>query len=62
MKRSFSFFGGRESLVIAFGTSFIAAMYGLVRLAYGLFLPDIQTDLHLGAAGAGYIFSASSLL
>uniref|UniRef100_A0A5Q5BJL4 Major facilitator superfamily MFS_1 n=2 Tax=unclassified Mycobacterium TaxID=2642494 RepID=A0A5Q5BJL4_MYCSS len=62
MKRSFSFVRGRDPLVIAFGTSFIAAMYGLVRLAYGLFLPDIQADLHLGAAGAGYIFSASSLL
>lgn len=62
MKRSFSLVGGRDLWVIAFGTGFIAAMYGLVRLAYGLFLPDIQADLGLGAAGAGYIFSASSLL
>ncbi|KUI27869.1 MFS transporter [Mycobacterium sp. IS-1742] len=61
MKRSFSFVGGREALVIAFGTSFIAAAYGLVRLAYGLFLPDIQADLGLSAAVAGYISSASSL-
>lgn len=62
MKRSFSFTGGRDSWIIAFGTSFVAAVYGLVRLAYGLFLPDIQADLNLGAAGAGFIFSASSLL
>lgn len=62
MKRSFSFETAHELLLVAFGTSFIAAMYGLVRLAYGLFLPDIRAELDLGAAGAGYISSASSLL
>jgi predicted MFS family arabinose efflux permease len=61
VKRTFSFVHRREVLVIVFGTSFIAAMYGLVRLAYGLFLPDIQTELGLSAAVAGYISSASSL-
>jgi predicted MFS family arabinose efflux permease len=61
VKRSFSFVGAREVLVIAFATSFIAATYGLVRLAYGLFLPDIQGELGLSAAVAGYISSASSL-
>jgi predicted MFS family arabinose efflux permease len=62
VKRSFSFVRSHDLPVIALGTSFIAATYGLVRLAYGLFLPDIQADLDLGAAGAGYIASASSLL
>ncbi|BBY48002.1 hypothetical protein MARA_14700 [Mycolicibacterium arabiense] len=46
---------------MVFGTCFIAATYGLVRLAYGLFLPDVQRDLGLGAAGAGYVSSGSSL-
>jgi predicted MFS family arabinose efflux permease len=61
VKRSFSFVDRREVLVIVFGTSFIAATYGLVRLAYGLFLPDVQAELGLSAAVAGYISSASSL-
>lgn len=47
---------------MVFGTSFIAATYGLVRLAYGLFLPDVQKDLGLGSAGAGYVSSGSSLV
>lgn len=47
---------------MVFGTSFIAAAYGLVRLAYGLFLPDVQKDLGLSAAGAGYVSSGSSLV
>jgi predicted MFS family arabinose efflux permease len=61
VKRSFSFDDVRPSLVVVFGTCFIAATYGLVRLAYGLFLPDVQRDLGLGAAGAGYVSSGSSL-
>lgn len=48
--------------VVVFGMCFIAATYGLVRLAYGLFLPDLQRDLGLGAAVAGYISSGSSLM
>jgi predicted MFS family arabinose efflux permease len=48
--------------VVVFGTCLIAATYGLVRLAYGLFLPDIQRELDLSAAGAGYISSGSSLV
>lgn len=43
------------------GTCFIAATYGLVRLAYGLFLPDIQRELDLSSAVAGYISSGSSI-
>lgn len=62
MKRTFSFEGGRGTLVVLFGTCFIAATYGLVRLAYGLFLPDIQNELNLSAAVAGYISSGSSLV
>lgn len=62
MKRSFSFGSGRALSVVVFGTCFIAATYGLVRLAYGLFLPDIQRDLDLSAAAAGYISSGSSLV
>ncbi|BBY29599.1 MFS transporter [Mycolicibacterium sediminis] len=44
------------------GTAFIAAMYGLVRLTYGLFLPDIQRDLGLDSTVAGAISSGSSLM
>ncbi|GAB84555.1 MFS transporter [Gordonia rubripertincta] len=62
MKRTFSFGPGHETLVIVTGIAFIAATYGLVRLAYGLFLPDIQTDLALDSAGAGYISTGSSLV
>jgi predicted MFS family arabinose efflux permease len=62
MKRTFSFGLGREPSVIVAGTAFIAATYGLVRLAYGLFLPDIQADLALDSARAGYISSGSSLV
>lgn len=43
------------------GTSLIAVTYGLVRLAYGLFLPDVQSDLGLSTAAAGYVSSGASL-
>lgn len=62
MKRSFSFVSERGVSTVAFGTCFIAATYGLVRLAYGLFLPDMQTDLGVGAEQAGYISAGSSLV
>jgi predicted MFS family arabinose efflux permease len=62
VKRSFSFDDVRPNLVVVFGLCFIAATYGLVRLTYGLFLPDVQKDLGLGATGAGYISSGSSLI
>lgn len=48
--------------VVVSGTCFIAATYGLVRLAFGLFLPDIQRELDLSAKGAGYISSGASLV
>lgn len=47
-------------LVVA-GTAFIAATYGLVRLAYGLLLPDVQASLDLGSRSAGHVSSAASL-
>lgn len=43
-------------------TGLIAATYGLVRLAYGLVLPDVQRDLGLDAGTAGLVGTASSLV
>ncbi|WP_167736616.1 MFS transporter [Nocardioides sp. 1609] len=60
MKRTLSF-GGRETGLVLAAICLIAGTYGLVRLAYGLFLPDIQDSLGLGAAAAGRISSASSI-
>ncbi|MGN8049073.1 MFS transporter [Curtobacterium sp. 22159] len=57
MKRSFSL---RQRLLLATGLALIAATYGLVRLAYGLFLPDVQHDLGLPDAAAGRISSGAS--
>ncbi|SDQ59519.1 Predicted arabinose efflux permease, MFS family [Curtobacterium sp. UNCCL20] len=57
MKRSFL---SRQGVLLASGLGLIAATYGLVRLAYGLFLPDVQRDLGLGAGAAGWISSGAS--
>lgn len=57
MKRSFS---SRQRVLLASGLGLIAATYGLVRLAYGLFLPDVQRDLALRADAAGWISSGAS--
>ncbi len=43
-------------------TALVAATYGLVRLTFGLFLPDVQESLGLGTRAAGYISSGSSLV
>jgi predicted MFS family arabinose efflux permease len=43
------------------GLGLVACTYGLVRLAYGLFLPDVQASLALGSAAAGYVSSGASL-
>lgn len=59
MKRSFSL---RQQLLLASGLGLIAATYGLVRLAYGLFLPDVQRDLGLGSGAAGWVSSGASVL
>lgn len=60
MKRSLSFEGREYALVLA-GTGLIAGTYGLVRLAYGLFLPDIQESLAMGPALAGYVATGASV-
>ncbi|WP_185021682.1 MFS transporter [Curtobacterium sp. PhB130] len=54
MKRSFLF--------VPAATALIAVTYGLVRLAYGLVLPDVQADLHLGSTGAGWISAGASVM
>lgn len=46
--------------MLASGLGLIAATYGLVRLAYGLFLPDVQRDLALRSDAAGWISSGAS--
>lgn len=48
------------SLVLA-GTCLVAATYGLVRLAYGLYLPDVDASLGLGAALGGQVAAAGSV-
>lgn len=60
MKRALSF-GDRESALVLAGTGLIAATYGLVRLAYGLFLPDIRASVPLGTAVAGYVSTGASV-
>jgi predicted MFS family arabinose efflux permease len=62
MKRSFSFGSARAAGVLTSGTGLIAATYGLVRLAYGLFLPDVQADLAFGSTAAGLISTGASLV
>jgi predicted MFS family arabinose efflux permease len=61
VKRTFSFLASPAALVGS-GTAFIAATYGLVRLAYGLFLPDVQDSIGLGDGPAGWIASGSSIV
>ena len=62
MKRSFSFGRWRVAALLASGTGLIAATYGLVRLAYGLFLPDVRAELSFGSTTAGLISTGASLL
>ncbi|GAA2176694.1 MFS transporter [Agrococcus versicolor] len=40
----------------------VAATYGLVRLAYGLLLPDVQAELGLGVAAAGAASAGASVV
>lgn len=60
MKRTFSFSPSELGLVLT-GTALIAATYGLVRLAYGLILPDVQSSIDLDDATAGMISSGASV-
>ncbi|MGD9960708.1 MFS transporter [Nocardioides sp.] len=41
--------------------SLVAGTYGLIRLAYGLYLSDIQASLHLSSSAVGYISSGASV-
>lgn len=59
MKRSFLF---PDRLLVVAGLGLIAATYGLVRLAYGLFLPDVQHDLGFGADAGGAVSAGASVL
>ncbi|MFJ3034890.1 MFS transporter [Curtobacterium pusillum] len=52
----------RQRVLVVSGLGLIAATYGLVRLAYGLFLPDVQRDLGLSSGAAGWISSGASVL
>lgn len=56
MKRTF------HSLpLVASGTALVAALYGLVRGAYGLVLPSVQRDLALSSPDAGVVSGLTSL-
>lgn len=60
MKRTLSF-GPTELPLVVTGTALIAATYGLVRLAYGLILPDVQASIGLDDTLAGMISSGASV-
>jgi MFS family permease len=64
MKRTFSFTPRRAHraglALVAASTALIAVTYGLVRLAFGLYLPEIQADLGFDAGVAGAISSGGS--
>jgi predicted MFS family arabinose efflux permease len=57
VKRTFSF----SVLLVPSGLALVAATYGLVRLAYGLQLPDVRAELGLGVTQAGLVSSGASL-
>ncbi|WP_158604527.1 MFS transporter [Nocardioides mangrovicus] len=61
MKRTLSFWRDGDTALALAGTCLIAGTYGLVRLAYGLFLPDLSASLDLGSAAAGVISSGASI-
>lgn len=61
MKRALSFQHSRELGLVVAGIALIAGTYGLVRLAYGLYLSDIQGSLHLSSSAVGYISSGASV-
>ncbi|GAA4735290.1 hypothetical protein GCM10023350_18850 [Nocardioides endophyticus] len=48
-------------LLVTAGTCLIAGTYGLVRLTYGLFLPDIQASVSMGSAVSGYVSTGASI-
>ncbi|MDX6327029.1 MAG: hypothetical protein QOK15_3383, partial [Nocardioidaceae bacterium] len=62
MKRSLLFVDPGEVGLVVAGTALIAGTYGLVRLAYGLFLSDIQASLGLTSVQAGWVSSGASVV
>jgi predicted MFS family arabinose efflux permease len=63
MKRTFSFGPpSRAAGLVVAGTALIAGTYGLVRLAYGLYLPDMQAELGFAAGAAGGISAGASVV
>lgn len=65
MKRTFSFAVGeqvRQCLFVAGGVGLVAACYGLVRLAYELYLPDVESDLGLDPSLAGVVSGGASAM
>jgi predicted MFS family arabinose efflux permease len=63
MKRTFSFgLPSRAAGLVVAGTALIAGTYGLVRLAYGLYLPDMQAELGFTAGAAGGISAGASVV
>ncbi|WP_203138080.1 MFS transporter [Microbacterium sp. JZ31] len=62
VKRTFSFSSATGIGLIVAGATLIAATYGLVRLSYGLLLPDVQRDLGFDAAAAGAVSAGASVL
>ena len=52
----------RVAALVATGTSLIAATYGLVRLAFGLHLPEMGEELSLDLATLGLISAAASVV
>ena len=59
VKRSFLF---RPAVVVASGTALVAATYGLVRLAFGLHLPEMSADLGVATETTGLVSAAGSLV
>ncbi|WP_189319595.1 MFS transporter [Curtobacterium sp. ER1/6] len=51
-----------DRLLLVAGLGLVAATYGLVRLAYGLFLPDVQHDLGFCADVGGAVSSGASVV
>lgn len=62
MKRPFLLERHSAVLLTAAGTGLIAATYGLIRLAFGLFLPDVQAELSMKVATAGVISGGASVV
>lgn len=49
-------------LLVVAGTALIAATYGLIRLAYGLYLPEMRAALGFGDLEAGVVAAGASVM